>query len=68
LALRWFPRIVGLRNGELVFDRPNAEVTPAMLETLYASEGGLAAQHAAGTADVGIDTFAAPPRSRLVCR
>ena len=68
LALRWFPRIVGLRNGELVFDRPNAEVTPAMLEALYASEGGLAAQHAAGTADIDADTLVTPPRSRLVCR
>jgi phosphonate transport system ATP-binding protein len=68
LALRWFPRIVGLRNGELVFDRPNAEVTPAMLEALYASEGGLAAQHAAGAVDIGADTSVTPPRSRLVCR
>ena len=68
LALRWFPRVVGLRNGEVAFDRPNAEVTPAMLEALYASEGGLAARHVDGTADIGADTFAAPPRSRLVCR
>ena len=68
LALRWFPRVVGLRNGEVAFDRPNAEVTPAMLEALYASEGGLAARHVDGTAVIGADTFAAPPRSRLVCR
>lgn len=70
LALRWFPRIVGLRNGELAFDRPNAEVTPAMLEALYASEGGLSAQHAAG--EIGLatpaDTRSPQPRSRLVCR
>jgi len=38
LALKWFPRVVGLRNGELVFDRPTAEVTPAMLRALYAGE------------------------------
>ena len=66
LALRWFPRIVGLRNGELAFDRPNAEVTPAMLEALYASEGGLAAQHLPGHAD-DMQTMP-PPRARLACR
>jgi phosphonate transport system ATP-binding protein len=66
LALRWFPRIVGLRNGELAFDRPNAEVTPAMLEALYASEGGLAAQHPAG--DAADMQTVPPPRSRLACR
>ncbi len=68
LALRWFPRIVGLRNGEIAFDRPNAEVTPAMLEALYASEGGLAAQQPAVTFGAGDDPQAFPPRSRLVCR
>jgi phosphonate transport system ATP-binding protein len=39
LALKWFPRIVGLRAGEVVFDRPAGEVTPAMLHALYANEG-----------------------------
>ena len=39
LALKWFPRIVGLRAGELVFDRPAAQVTSAMLHALYATEG-----------------------------
>lgn len=41
LALRWFPRIVGLRGGELVFDRPAPEVTSAMLHDLYAVEGAV---------------------------
>jgi phosphonate transport system ATP-binding protein len=45
LALRWFPRIVGMRNGQVVFDLPAAHVTAAMLDALYASEGGIAAQH-----------------------
>jgi hypothetical protein len=44
LALRWFPRIVGMRNGQVMFDLPTAEVTPAMLDALYASEGGVATQ------------------------
>ena len=39
LALKWFPRIVGLRGGELVFDLPAAQVSTAMLRTLYATEG-----------------------------
>jgi phosphonate transport system ATP-binding protein len=41
LALQWFPRIVGLRGGEVVFDRPAAEVTRAMLQALYATEGAV---------------------------
>ena len=40
LALKWFPRIVGLRAGEMVFDRPASEVGTAMLRELYATEGG----------------------------
>jgi phosphonate transport system ATP-binding protein len=39
LALRWFPRIVGMRAGEVMFDAPAAEVSRAMLAELYASEG-----------------------------
>lgn len=38
LALKWFPRIIGLRDGVVVFDLPPAEVTEAMLHELYASE------------------------------
>jgi len=41
LALKWFPRIVGMRNGELAFDAPAAEVSPAMLHALYAAEGAV---------------------------
>jgi phosphonate transport system ATP-binding protein len=37
LALKWFPRIVGLRGGRVAFDRPSAEVDPAMLSALYDS-------------------------------
>lgn len=39
LALKWFPRLVGMKNGEIVFDRPTAAVTKAMLHDLYATEG-----------------------------
>jgi phosphonate transport system ATP-binding protein len=41
LALKWFPRVIGLRNGELVFDLPAAQITDAMLRELYASEGSI---------------------------
>ena len=36
MALAHFPRIVGLREGRIAFDLPTAEVTPALLEQLYA--------------------------------
>ena len=36
MALAHFPRIVGLREGRLVFDLPTAEVTRERLEHLYA--------------------------------
>ncbi len=39
LALKWFPRLIGMKAGEIVFDRPTAAVTPAMLHELYATEG-----------------------------
>ncbi len=38
LALKWFPRIVGLRAGEVLFDRPAAQVSAAMLHELYGNE------------------------------
>jgi len=41
LALKWFPRIVGLRGGELMFDLPAAEVTTELLHELYAVEGSV---------------------------
>ena len=39
LALKWFPRIVGMREGDVVFDAPAGEVGPTMLHDLYAAEG-----------------------------
>lgn len=37
MALLHFPRIIGLRDGELAFDLPNTKVTPEHLHALYAS-------------------------------
>ena len=36
MALNHFPRIIGLRAGELAFDLPAAQVTPERLQALYA--------------------------------
>lgn len=36
MALQNFPRIIGLRDGELAFDLPAAQVTPERLQALYA--------------------------------
>lgn len=41
LALKWFPRVIGLRGGELAFDLPSAQISQAMLRDLYASEGSI---------------------------
>jgi phosphonate transport system ATP-binding protein len=36
MALQHFPRLVGLRDGEVVFDLPTVDVTPERLNDLYA--------------------------------
>lgn len=36
LALRWFPRIVGMRQGRIAFDLPAERVDKRMLDELYA--------------------------------
>ena len=46
IALKWFPRIVGMRAGEVMFDRPVAEVSPALLEQLYAADNTARHEHA----------------------
>lgn len=38
LALEHFPRIVGVRDGRIAFDKPTANVTAEDLRTLYANE------------------------------
>ncbi len=55
LALKWFPRLIGMKSGEIVFDRPTAAVTSAMLHELYATEGRALPQQ-------GIDAIAAHAR------
>jgi phosphonate transport system ATP-binding protein len=38
LALNHFPRVVGLRDGRIVFDAPRAEVNETMIAELYRNE------------------------------
>jgi phosphonate transport system ATP-binding protein len=35
MALAHFPRIIGLRDGQMVFDLPSAQVSPQRLAHLY---------------------------------
>jgi phosphonate transport system ATP-binding protein len=43
LALQYFPRIIGLRDGRLMFDLPPGQVTASLLRELYAQEPAQAA-------------------------
>jgi ABC-type glutathione transport system ATPase component len=38
LALEHFPRIVGVRDGRILFDKPAGEIGPGELAALYANE------------------------------
>jgi len=38
LALAYFPRVIGFRDGRVVFDRPSAEVSDDLLVALYAGQ------------------------------
>ncbi len=54
VALAHFPRVIGLRGGELAFDLPAKQVTPAILHSLYGDalhelSGPLAADDAPAT-------------------
>lgn len=67
LALKWFPRVVGMRLGEVVFDRPAGEVTPAMLHELYAVEGPVLPTHG-GVLPWSAELGQVVPLARPVCR
>ena len=59
LALKWFPRIVGMRAGEIVFDLPTAAITGDMLRDLYATEGNALPMQ-------GIDLSESPDATTIV--
>ena len=72
IALRWFPRVIGLKAGEIVFDLPPAQVSDNVLRDLYASETSLPSQanellhahaeHAGETRPSGAAKAFVPPR------
>ena len=70
VALRWFPRVIGLRAGEIVFDLPAVKVSDGVLRDLYASETGMLptqdnqpfASASDDSADGGGLKIVAPPR------
>jgi phosphonate transport system ATP-binding protein len=66
LALKWFDRIVGLRAGVVVFDAPAAAVSRAMLQELYATEGGVLPMQTRTGLDLAADTSA--PTLVALCR
>ena len=78
MALAHFPRIVGLREGELAFDLPAGEVTPERLRALYAqhehellgapANPGAAAGPGGLAADPGPAPAAAPAPPAMHCR
>ncbi len=67
-ALAQFPRIVGLRDGRVAFDRRAAEVTPALLERLYAQHEAELHGGAAPAAFEAAATVPAPAPAVLHCR
>ncbi|MCZ4303147.1 ATP-binding cassette domain-containing protein [Zoogloeaceae bacterium G21618-S1] len=57
LALSEFSRVIGLREGRIVFDRPAAQVRSADIDALYAG-----ASNPAASAESSLDAPSAKPR------
>jgi phosphonate transport system ATP-binding protein len=62
LALKWFPRIIGMRGGEVAFDSAAAEVSIDMLRALYAGESAALPVQGALPAPALRDTVVPLPR------
>ncbi len=62
LALGEFPRIIGVRDGRIVFDLPCEQVDPSRLHDLYAAEGA-ALPTLASDGRVVVPSSAPRPRS-----
>jgi phosphonate transport system ATP-binding protein len=41
LALHWFPRVIGVKNGGIAFDLSPGRIDDAMLQDLYAAENAV---------------------------
>lgn len=64
LAIAHFPRVIGLREGRLMFDLPSAEVTRERLANLYANHEHELTEPAAGASN---DDGSAPQLKILRC-
>jgi phosphonate transport system ATP-binding protein len=64
MALQHFPRIIGLRDGEVVFDLPAEQVTPSHLTDLYARH----MNELTGTAPLIEPLLDAAPKLVSTCR
>jgi len=64
MALRHFPRVIGLRGGALAFDLPSAQVTPALLHQLYAQHLEELAPAAPPAADAPVAAAPVPMQCR----
>jgi phosphonate transport system ATP-binding protein len=60
VALAHFPRIIGLRAGELAFDLPASEVTPTVLKALYGDALHELSQAAPAVDDAALAGYTAP--------
>ena len=63
MALRHFPRIIGLREGSLAFDLPATKVTPEHLHQLYDQHLG---ELTGTTPNTNDDSFSEPLAARPV--
>jgi phosphonate transport system ATP-binding protein len=64
MALRTFPRIVGLRDGAVMFDLPSSEVTAERLRALYERK----LEELQGTAVIEEPPARAPAAAAMHCR
>jgi phosphonate transport system ATP-binding protein len=65
LALKHFPRIIGMKDGAVAFDLPTAQVTPERLQALYAQH---LSELTGAAPDVALTPEQASPSPMLYCR
>jgi phosphonate transport system ATP-binding protein len=63
LALHWFPRVIGVRGGEIAFDLPSAGISDSMLRELYASESAVVPTQSGQPVEVAVSAL----RRRPLC-
>lgn len=69
LALKWFPRVIGLKAGTVAFDLRAGNVTKAMLRELYLSEGAALPVQMPGEPEIDLwpRAMASPEVKRPLC-